>query len=222
MRKIDKSTILATAYHTWVDALEAEGKEHGKYSSNHRFYRDIFMNILHCQGGICAYTEEPLCNIDSYDDEYWKSGRYIGAFAARGNLEHFNPKLKKNQGWLWDNFFIVNTDVNVKVKREKEPNLILKPDLPNYDPFKLLDYDSKRGRHFFTANNMIEDEDLINNIENSIIILGLNWEPIVDHRRKYLTEKFKDIQMKKKTIVEARAELYQFFTAFEMMLQTYI
>ncbi len=213
MRKIDKSTILATAYQTWVDALEAEGKGHGVYnSSNNKYYKDVVMNLLHCQRGVCAYTEMYLCDIDFCSEQHWQNGRFIGTQRPKGQLEHFNPDLKPNKAWLWDNLFVVDTDTNTKIKGRQKTNNILKPDNPDYDPYKLLTYNPKI--HLFRANDKIKDTTKVDAIEEMILTLGLNWDAVIDARKKYLNDLFQQVKLGFKSVEEVKP--YQFFTAFEM------
>jgi hypothetical protein len=58
MQKIDKSKKVATAYHTWLKSLK--NKKQPPYSATFRFYKDVLMNLLICQNGLCAYTEMSL------------------------------------------------------------------------------------------------------------------------------------------------------------------
>jgi len=61
MKNIDKSVILSTAYKEWEENLEAKQLPHPAYNSSQgQFYRDIIMNLYHCQNGLCAYTERTL------------------------------------------------------------------------------------------------------------------------------------------------------------------
>ncbi len=55
MRKIDKTQILATEYQLWIKQLK--GQTHPKYSSSHKYYKDVLISLLYCQQGLCAYTE---------------------------------------------------------------------------------------------------------------------------------------------------------------------
>jgi glycogen debranching enzyme len=137
MRKIDKTIILSKNYKKWLDNL---GNEHPKYnSSNNKYYIDIKMSLLYCQKGLCAYTEELLCDLDLITEDNWSEERYITELnnqnLTNGDLEHFDESLKEKQAWLWDNLFFVNGDINRKVKCSKAIQPILKPDSSDYDPF---------------------------------------------------------------------------------------
>lgn len=149
MRKIDKSTLLSTKYKAWEEALESSNTEHPEYHSNHKYYVDVVMNLLHAQDGLCAYTEQILCDEPLYDEKHWKAGRYNGKKLAFGELEHFDPSKKVKKAWLWDNFLMIDSQVN-RLKRDKPVSYLLKPDSPTYDPFKLLAYDI--NEHIFIAN----------------------------------------------------------------------
>ncbi|RDB05254.1 hypothetical protein [Runella aurantiaca] len=55
-------------------------------------------------------------------------------------LYHFDASLKNGKAWLWDNLFMVLGKAN-NDKDDKPIDSILKPDSPDYDPFRLLEYD---------------------------------------------------------------------------------
>jgi len=181
MRKIDKSIILSKNYKKWLDGL---GNEHPKYnSSNNRYYTDIKMSLLYCQRGLCAYTEELLCDLDLITSDNWDEEQYITKLdnqnQVNGDLEHFDESLKEKQAWLWDNLFFVNGDINRKVKCSKAIQTILKPDSPDYDPYRYLEFDYKRN--LFVANKNLTETDQ-DDIECMIRTLGLNSNRF---KRKY-------------------------------------
>ncbi|MFK7947018.1 MAG: hypothetical protein AB8G11_05465 [Saprospiraceae bacterium] len=188
MQKIDKTQILSTVYKQWEEDLEANNQPHPKYnSSNFRFYKDIVMNLFYCQKGLCAYTEKRLCNPEHSTVEHWKNGRYISDKPdIFGDLEHFDESLKAKKSdaqglkdWLWNNFFMVDSNINTKVKGSKSVDSILKPDTESYNPYDLLDYNLQT--HEFTCKmngNLTDDEK--QRIETMIEILGLNFGPILD------------------------------------------
>ncbi len=72
MRKIDKSKILSTAYKKWVDKLNKDNIKHPH--SREPYYYDVVMNLLHCQKGVCAYTEMFLCNSELLTKDNWVDG----------------------------------------------------------------------------------------------------------------------------------------------------
>lgn len=118
MQKIDKNydEILSTKYKTWVDNLEKQGKKHPE---SRTYYDDVVMDLFRCQKGVCAYTEMFICPSSLYDKANWKDGKYEISDEAEfkrtdhlGDLEHFNPDLKTNQYWLWDNFFMIHSKIN--------------------------------------------------------------------------------------------------------------
>ena len=98
MKKIDKSKILSDEYFKWMKALE----EHPKYSSSHKYIKDIKMNLLYCQNG--------LCDLKLLEDED----------LVNGDLEYFDCTLKENKAYLWNNLFMVNSNINCRVKDLKE------------------------------------------------------------------------------------------------------
>jgi hypothetical protein len=146
MKKIDKSQILSKDYKEWLENLE--NNNHPKYnSSNFKYYNDIKMSLLYCQNGLCAYTEQLLCDSKYITDDNWDEKKYKRSLSKddknsiQGDLEHFDESLKKNKAWSWDNFFVVATHNNCRIKGTKAIKYILKPDDENYDPYKYLEFD---------------------------------------------------------------------------------
>ena len=210
MRKIDKSTILSVKYKEWAEGLEADN--HPEYnSSKNEHYQDIKMSLLYCQKGLCAYTEQLLCDTKYLDQANWDSEKYIKVLstedkhAIQGDLEHFDESLKKKNGWLWDNLFIVATHNNCRIKGSKSIKPILKPDSPDYNPYKYLTFDSEEG--IFGANGALADGEK-EDIEYMIKILGLNC--IADERKKQIKQwlDMRDMGMD--------VDAYRYVTAWEM------
>ncbi len=215
MRKIDKKLELATAYKKWIDKLTAENKNHPVYSSSkNKYYYDIVANLLWVQSGLCAYTEMFLMNPADVRPENWKNGAFT-KFDFMGQLDHYDSKLKTSKGWDWNNFFVVHTDVNTKVKRDKKFNGILKPDKVDYDPFYFLQYDFKT--HFFIPNKTRTIQEQVLILED-IGVLGLNYKPIIDYRKEYLKPLVDEVDLGFSSIEEIRNKLIKFYTAFEMSI----
>lgn len=174
MRKIDKSIILSKNYANWVTSLE---NEHPAYnSSNNKYYNDIKMSLLHCQNGLCAYTEEQLCDKNLITSNNWDTEKYITTLdnstnLINGDLEHFNESLKEKQAWLWDNLFFVQGDINRKVKCSQAIQAILKPDAPHYDPYRYLTFDYKQNMFVANASLSKQEQD---DVECMIRTLGIN------------------------------------------------
>jgi hypothetical protein len=223
MRHIDKTEILATKYKEWVNELNNSGEKHPE---NSKYYIDVVMNLLYCQLGVCAYTEIELCDPCHIKLEKWQDGRYIAlkmmvdmdgniTYAETkssrvetfGTLEHFNPKLKGEKSWDWDNLFVIHSKINT-AKGAREVDNILKPDSPGYDPFKLLAYNQKT-HCFFAHPDRSEDERL--RIYNMIKVLQLNYDFVHSQRKKFFNK------IKKHKVVEEDLQVDQFFTAFEMV-----
>lgn len=214
MKKILKSLTLATEYKKWLDLINKKAA-HPKYnSSNHRFYYDVIANLLWVQKGLCAYTELYLSDVTHLNASKWKSGKFK-KFEFKGQLDHYDATLKDNKGWDWINFFMIDSDVNRK-KNDKKMNGLLKPDEDNYDPFYFLQYDFKT--HHFIPNNQRTNKEQ-DKILEEISILGLNFQPIIDHRKKYITPIIDEVSLGIKTVEDARKSLYQFYTSFEMSLR---
>ncbi len=213
MRKLDKTEILAAEYKTWLDNLPVT-ENHPKYNSSAgKFYYDIIANLIWIQKGLCAYTEFMMQDYQRYNPANWNNNKF-NKFNFSGELDHYDPTLKNTQGWLWDNFFLIDSDVNSKkVKGSKKPNSLLKPDKPDFDPSYYLEYDI--SIHEFIPNKIrtFEEQNLI---LHDINTLGLNWQPTVERRAKYLNEKVTDVKYGAVSFESAYAGLFQFFTAFKL------
>lgn len=214
MRKIDKTLILATKYKEWEENFEEKGLPHDKYdSSNGDYYLDIVMNLLHCQKGLCAYTEIQLCGKEYLSLEKWEEGTYKGVKANNGALEHFDESLKSKKkdivgkkDWLWANFFVIDSDTNTR-KGAKTVDYILKPDTVDYEPFVYLEYDA--NIHHFVPNPTLSEAEKTR-VRNMIEILGLNFPNIVDKRKISVNKRLREMDL---GIYEAN-EYEEFPTAF--------
>jgi hypothetical protein len=173
MQKIDKSNILSTQYKEWAEGILGD---HPVYSSSHKYIKDIKMSLLACQKGLCAYTEELLCDpalitLDNWSEEGKYATELDNQNLVNGDLEHFDCSLKETQGYLWDNLFMVNSNINCRVKGTREVHPILKPDSVDYDPNIYLQFDDVLNR--FIPNNNLEEEEKARVLE-MIDTLGLN------------------------------------------------
>lgn len=212
MQKIDKSQILSTVYKTWHDNL---GNVHPIYnSSGNEYYFDIKMSLLFCQKGLCAYTEELLCDEKYFDLLNWQNGKYNRLLTQKqkdeiqGDLEHFDESLKPQKAWLWDNLFIAHIHVNRTIKKSKPIKNILKPDSPFYEPYKYLDFDYETGV-FFPNINLVQSEK--DDVAYMIDTLGLNC--LFSQRKKQLQE------WKDRIEVGLSVNPYRFITAWNMTLK---
>lgn len=223
MKKIDKKCNLSTSYKKWEEDLEKKKEPHPKYSSSKfKYYKDIVMQLYACQDGLCAYTERELCDENLFTADKWKDGKYIGTFdpAGRfGQLEHFDESLKaKNKDntgikdWLWDNLFMVDSDINRR-KNQQAVDDILKPDRPDYNPFELLEYN--RELHVFIPHSSLE-EDRSERVKTMIDTLGINL--VYSIRDKYLEEKIRFARLEESSSL---SEIHpkQFPTSFEMCVR---
>jgi hypothetical protein len=207
MRKIDKTKILSSKYKTWLDKLNRDQVKHPEGGST--YYDDVVMNLLHCQIGVCAYTEMSLCNPELLNENNWKNGRYTQRRPeAIGELDHFDHKLKKDQYWEWENLFVVLERINRR-KGAKEVDDILKPDLSTYDPIKLLEYNERY--HIFIPHTGIEDETVRERIQRMIEVLHVNYDFVCRERRRFLKEVFKSRE------IDEPIEIDRFFTAYRMV-----
>ena len=188
MRKIDKSEQLSTAYKSWENNLETNNLPHPRYNSSQgEYYKDIVMDALRCQNGLCAYTEVQLCPPQYLTAENWENGRYtLETRTHNGQLEHFDESLKyksvgnKQKDWLWSNFFVIDSDTNI-IKKAQKVDYILKPDGADYDPFRLLDYSFVTHRYIASYDF---DDATRKRIKDMIDLLGLNFPNVVDKRRQ--------------------------------------
>ena len=204
MKKIDKTQQLSTLYKAWENDLEKKNLPHPKYNSSQgEYYKDIVMDVLRCQNGLCAYTEVQLCPSKYLIPDNWEKGRYKGGIEGRvhnGQLEHFDETLKwkdkkdittnqttdddkrvyQHKDWLWSNFFMVESDTN-NLKGTKTVDSILKPDAEDYDPFKLFEY--SKATHHYIPNTDLPETDR-KRIKNMIDVLGLNFENVRDKRKQ--------------------------------------
>ncbi len=212
MRKIDKSTILSKKYKNWIEGLEVDS--HPKYNSTaNEYYSDIKMSLLHCQQGLCAYTEQVLCANKYIDAAHWDTEKYIKELtqddknSIQGDLEHFDESLKPKNAWLWDNLFIATTHNNCRIKGSRSVKSILKPDSTDYDPYKYLTFDSEEG--IFGANGSLSDSEK-EDVVYMIRVLGLNC--ISDERKRQIKEWIDRHDMGMKV------EPYRYLTAWDMTL----
>ncbi|MFK8005467.1 MAG: hypothetical protein AB8H03_03815 [Saprospiraceae bacterium] len=217
MRKINKNCALSSEYKNWEEHLTIP---HPKYtSSNHRFYNDIRMQLYRCQGGLCAYTEVRLCPEEYFVAENWSDGKFTAKIPnqnLKGQLDHFDANLKSKksdtvgrQDWLWDNFFMVESDTNTKAKNDLPVDEILKPDRDDYDPFQLLEYDNEL--HVFKANSELDNETQ-NKINETINNLGINT--VWFKRRDYIKDKVRPVSLEEVSFDDI--EVTEFPTAFKM------
>ena len=207
MRKIDKgrSRILATVYKEWLEELEKNNKTHPHTDT---YYVDVLMNLLHCQNGVCAYTEELLCEPELLGRKNWQKGRYKEKQPERlGEIDHFDPKLKKELYWQWENLFVVLERIN-RLKGKKAVDGMFKPDSPGYDPGKYLEYDVET--HRFRPHGDIKDKGLKKSVERMLKILNINYGPIHHKRRSYLNK------VKLHQRVDEPITIDRFFTACRM------
>ena len=210
MRKIDKNydTLLSTKYKTWVDDLEVNKTKH---PSSRTYYDDVAMELYKCQNGVCAYTERWICPQELYDSALCVDGKYISDDSAEyqrvehsGEMDHYDPHLKKNQYWLWSNLFMIDAKIN-SIKSNNQPLSYLKPDLEDYTPEKYFEYDE--NTHRFIPNTD-KDETTRNEIQYMIDnVLFLNHGVIRGDRRDFIN----DIKLKIRNNSEYKVD--RFFTA---------
>jgi len=214
MRKISKVCCYSTKYYTWLQRLG--NGNHREYKASFKYYWDVVMNLFYCQEGLCAYTEKKLCPKHFYAADKWENGKYRRKNyypkkpKVKGELEHFEPVLKTNQGWLWSNLFMVDSDINSKGKGMIEIDPMLKPDTPDYDEFALYEYDL--DKNIFTAKTNLSKakKDKINPVLDAI----LNFDSVVEDRRLFFAPRLKLLEFGKNW---NDIPVEEFPTAFELV-----
>jgi len=216
MKKINKDKILSGNYEKFLKTLE--GKEHPPYNSSEKkeYYMDIKMSLLYCQNGLCAYTEEVLCDPKFLALQNWDNDKYIKDLTQlekgfiEGDLDHFDESLKSDYAFLWENLFVVKTHNNCRIKGTKSIiHNILKPDAEDYDPSKYLEFNFDMG--VFIPNIHLSDKEKID-VKYMIDTLGLNC---VDYQRKRQLEEWRD-----RYEMGLAVNPHRFITAWNMTLQS--
>lgn len=216
MQRIDKGAdqIISAKYKSWLDKLEAQGKTH---PLSRTYYDDVAMNLYRCQKGVCAYTEMYICPPDLYAEGNWTEGRYRIPDNAKysridhlGEMDHYDPDLKKDKYWLWENLFMIHAKIN-GIKSKKVVVQYLKPDLEDYSPEKYFDYDE--NTHLYVPNVEIEDEEKRAEIQNMIDhVLFLNHGAVRNERRDFINS------LKQKKEHGSEYIIDRFFTAVKQCL----
>jgi hypothetical protein len=212
MRKINKICEFSTAYKKQEEEWEAltpirHNKKTGYNSSNNKYYHCVKMELLRCQGGLCAYSEKFLCGSEHYSSDKWQDGVYNSEEGKKikVNLDHFDSLLKEDRGWLWDNFFATHPDVN-NAKLEKNIDPRLKPTDKNFDPLTLFDYNLEE--HIFVANPKLQavDNAFYDAVNAGIENLGINLTGFKDERKAFIEREAR---------YDEAEDVYQFPTAWE-------
>jgi len=193
MQKIEKTILHSKEYEEWLNDLEVQGKNHPDYNSYRRYYNDVKLELLRCQGGLCAYTEMKLCGIDVFSADKWENGRCktqqkVEAF---GQLDHFDPTLKKKKGWLWSNFFVVSDHINTSIKRDKLVDYILKPDAEDYNPADKMVFNLDINMFIPNPQKTLDEQE---RIKEMIATLGINYEPVRSIRNDFIKRLRKAIE----------------------------
>ena len=211
MRKIDKTCNLSTVYKAWEEDLTIPHPIYNNNSARTQRYKDVVTQLLYCQDGLCAFTEQIICDKSCYEEDKWTDGQYAPDKPEfEGELDHFDSDRKTNEGWAWDNFLVVSTHINQKRKGSKPVDDILKPDHPDYNENKVLAYNLDTNRFLPNLNLTTAEQE---RVQNMIEVLGLNFGSIVRKRREYLSDRF--------TLMEYEDDvaINQFPTAFKMSRQ---
>ena len=216
-----KKQKIATAFFEEIEEykIESDGS-FPKYSSKYKFYKDVFVNLLICQKGLCAYSEMAIdFDYNNYESQnLWNNGRFAGNKPIiDADIEHFHPKSKCELkcDWDWNNLFLVSKHINQSIKRDKPVYDFMRPDNPEYDPVKYLTYDFRS--QLFIPNPEL-DEQTYAQVDETINTLGINTSSTVNSRRKNMLYEFLlEIYYKKYTYDEImNTKLKEFHTAYEM------
>lgn len=219
MKALNKNITKSTQFDTWQKGLTTGF--HPKYtSSSHELYYDIVMELFHIQGGLCAYTEVILCDPQFYDSANWVNGKYTCTVPSGhtipefiGDLDHFDPSLKKTDGWDWNNFFMIHSNINRK-KSTKTVTTLLKPDLITYNATNLLSYEPRKNLFTPNFNNTAITSAQYQDIQDAIDVLGINHSTIKHQRKLILRKKQAEVESGSSTW---KAGIEQFPTAHAMM-----
>lgn len=223
MRKIEKGEFPATEFlNSLNDYIKTNVNGfHPEYSSANKHYLDVFFSLLCSQKGLCAYTESLLIDDKDYIDasKCFENGRLREGYLRKGieaDIEHYDSSLKKNYGWDVKNLFLCRTYTNRDLKKQKSTLQELKPDNPDYSPWKYLRYNF--STHRFVPNPEIQSEELKSNISHQLDnVLGINGATVISLRRNMLLSFKKRIYYGEFTYEKAKeTDLKEFFTAFDM------
>ncbi len=216
-----KKEKLATQFFKDIKVYQQKNNEkYPKYGSNYKYYKDVFVNLLICQKGLCAYSEMALDFDYSEKKEanLWKKGRFIGKKTIiDADIEHYKAKssCKEECDWDWNNLFLVSIHINQRIKRDKPVANFMRPDNQKYAPEKYLCYDF--NTQMFVPKPSLDDKTY-QEVDKTISTLGINTSDTVKSRRKALLLDFiTDIYNGKYTYAEIKkTKLHEFFTAFKM------
>lgn len=217
MRALDKKKCKAKEYFNWQAAKPR------KYYSSNKYYYDVLVSLLLCQGGVCAYSEIRLIDqedLKSYNKKFDKNGKYTGNNpSVPAHIEHFNSQLKDVNGFKWDNLFAVFGPLNTTIKRVRENEFIeknkiaisdiIKPDRKGYNHKSFLSYDL--NDHCFYPSVLLSDKDF-SLVEEMIYVLGLNWDYLRMNRKEYL------FPILLKHNAGEKVKVNQFYSAFDLII----
>jgi len=216
-----KKQKLATQFFTEIEQYKAKHNgKYPKYSSSYKFSTDVFVNLLICQKGVCAYSEMGI-DFDfeeKSNSERWKDGCYlVEKPKIDADIEHYQSKAncERECDWDWNNLFLVSKHINQSIKRDKPVYDFMRPDHPDYSPEKYLYY-SFDTQMFVPHPDL--DEQTYKQVDETLTTLGINSSITVKSRRKtMLIGYLYDIYQDKYSINEIKQlKLREFHTAFEM------
>ena len=218
MQRIDKGdeNRRSIKYKAWVEKLEAAGETHP--GTSRYYYTDVVMDLYQCQKGVCAYTEMLICIPELWEHSQWTKGRHklenpeeVRTNDHFGELEHWDPTLKTDKYWLWDNLFMIHSSIN-SLKRDKPVVGYLKPDLPDYEPEKYFEYDDQTNRYVVHSDiddpqKRLEIQEMIDNV------LYLNHGKVRMERKEYIDS------LRFKKAHEQNPVVDRFFTAVKFCFE---
>jgi len=213
-----KKEKLATEFFEYIqDYQKKNNGKYPKYDSQDKYYKDVYINLLICQQGLCAYTEQFIYReFDEFKSEkYWKKGKYAGEKPKLdADIEHFKPQSTCNLecDWQWNNLFLVLTHINRNIKKTKIIPDFLKPDNPEYSPEKYFTYNLTT--HRFVASQKLDEKTKLE-IEQALEDLGINSSHTIISNRKNQINKY--IQTIKYMGEIDSSEVKEFKTAFHLI-----
>ena len=212
-----KNNKLATEFFEYIEKYKKDNNgKYPEYSSSNKYYNDVYINLLICQNGLCAYSE--MFIYEYYEkcqkNDYWKNGRYVGEKLKIGaDIEHFLAKSLCNLecDWKWSNLFLVDTKINRDIKKNKPVYAFMRPDNPEYDPLKYLVYDIEMN--FFVPKYTLDKETRVQ-VKEMLKTLGINSDGVWAKRKSKLQQYLENAILEDKNFASLKKEVKEFYTAF--------
>lgn len=142
--------------------LKVNPRPNSREFAEHEYWRKAHSQLRCVYGGLCAYTSRYIVDV------------------GEGSVDHFDPKSKfPNLAYEWDNYRLARRKVN-NYKGDKIG--IIDPFVTKRSWFRLA-FSDFRVRSGIRVNMQTKK-----NVENSIDMLGLNEESLLQERCDHLVE----------------------------------